>query len=438
MRILLTGATGFIGRALLKALHSAGHTLVCVSRKPPAAAATLPRVSWVCLDFEQAVEPHAWLAALQGVDVVINAVGILREAPGQGFEALHHRAPVALFDACVQAGVQRVLQISALGADAQARSAYHLSKRAADDHLLALPLNAVVLQPSVVFGPGGASARLFLGLASLPLLPLPAGGHQPLQPVHLDDLVQAVVTLVAEPLRCRGQRLPIVGPQALSLADYLAALRQALGWPAAWRVAVPAPLVALAARLGDGLPGALLDSQSWQMLQRGNTGPADALCTLLGRSPRAIDDFVPAEQAAGWRHTAAWAWLQPLLRASLAAVWLATAAVSAGLYPVAQSYELLARSGVPPAWQPLMLYGAVGLDLLLGVLTLWRLSPAARRRLWLAQAALITGYTLIISVRLPEFWLHPYGPLTKNLPILALLLLLYAMEPREAERRWTT
>jgi hypothetical protein len=100
---------------------------------------------------------------------------------------------------------------------------------------------------------------------------------------------------------------------------------------------------------------------------------------------------------------------------------------------VQDSYELLARTGVPPSLQPLMLYGAAGLDLLLGVLTLWPLRPRARRRLWAAQALLIAFYTVLITWRLPEFWLHPYGPLSKNLPILAALALLAALEP--ADRR---
>jgi hypothetical protein len=86
---------------------------------------------------------------------------------------------------------------------------------------------------------------------------------------------------------------------------------------------------------------------------------------------------------------------------------------------------------VPPRWAPLFLYGAAGLDLVLGVLTL-----VLKRRvgLWLAQIALIVGYTAIISVRLPEYWLHPYGPVLKNLPMLAVLWLLYAVDRGDARR----
>jgi hypothetical protein len=101
--------------------------------------------------------------------------------------------------------------------------------------------------------------------------------------------------------------------------------------------------------------------------------------------------------------------------------------VSAGLYPVEQSYQLLERTGVPAALAPLMLYGAAGLDLLLGIATLML---AHRRWLWLAQLGLIGFYSIVIAFRLPEFLLHPYGPLTKNLPMLAAIWLLYELEEK--------
>jgi hypothetical protein len=117
----------------------------------------------------------------------------------------------------------------------------------------------------------------------------------------------------------------------------------------------------------------------------------------------------------------------------LAALWIGTALVSFGLYPAEQSYALLQQVGVPPAWRPLALYGAATLDLVLGVLTLLPLRRA--RALWAAQMLLIGGYTLIISLRLPEYWLHPFGPIGKNLPLLALLVMLYVLSaPRPAAR----
>lgn len=120
-----------------------------------------------------------------------------------------------------------------------------------------------------------------------------------------------------------------------------------------------------------------------------------------------------------------------LLRFSIAFVWIWTGIVSLALYPTLDSYELLARVGIAGALAPIMLYSAAVLDLLIGIGTL-----VLRRRqwLWLLQLAVIGGYTLIISFKLPEFWLHPYGPLSKNMVMLAAIHLLYTQEAR----RWTT
>jgi uncharacterized membrane protein len=122
--------------------------------------------------------------------------------------------------------------------------------------------------------------------------------------------------------------------------------------------------------------------------------------------------------------------LLTLLRMSLAFVWLATAVVSVGLYPVEDSYALLVRSGVPAEYSPLLMYGAAAFDLLmgLGILLLPR-----RRPLWLAQLGLIGFYTVYIAFRLPEFLFHPFGPLTKNIPMLAAIWLMAELDQPSKE-----
>lgn len=429
MKILMTGATGFIGGRLLRELLRAGHAVVCAGRRAP--AIEHPRCHWLKLDVAT-TRTEAWRAHLQDVDAVVNLAGIFRESRAARFDALHTRGPQALFDACAGAGVARVVQVSALGADARAPTPFLRSKHAADRHLLALPLDACVAQPSLVFGPEGLSARQMLALASLPLLPLPAGGRQRIQPLHVDDAVDALRTLVEAPAGAlRAARLALVGPRPLTLRDYLLQLRLALGLGAPLlTLPLPGWLVALLARLGDAWPGALFNRAAWSMLQQGSTANPGPLARLLGRSPRPPLAFIAPEQRAGMRTLAQLGWLLPLLRLSIAALWLATAAVSAGLYPLAASHELLARAGVPAELRPAALWGAVALDALLGLLTLWPLR--SRRWLWAAQAGLVLFYSAVIGLRLPEFWLHPYGPMTKNLPLLALLLLLWQLEPRRA------
>lgn len=418
MKILLTGASGFIGSHLARALRAAGHTVIEARRD----AGDDPQVTRV--DFTRDLQVRDWLPKLEGVDAVINAVGILRERGEQTFDLIHRRAPQALFAACVAAGVRRVVQISALGAD-QGRTRYFSSKRAADDYLATLPLEWTILQPSLVFGADGASARLFMMMASVPITPLPGDGGQPVQPIHVDDLSSAVVNLFAvDSIR---RRIPLVGPEALTLREYLARLRRALGLPAQRFLRIPPGLMQIAARVGELSARSPLDRETLAMLQAGAVADPTETQRLLHRAPRPVDAFIDAELHDLLLRRARLQWLLPLLRVSVAAVWIWTGMVSFGPFPRESSYELLARVGVAARLAPPLLYSAAALDLLLGLATLLL---RKRHALWIAQTLLILGYTLLISIKLPEYWLHPYGPLIKNVPMLAAIYLLYALEPR--------
>ena len=426
MRVLLTGATGFIGRAVAQALRQRGHTVVAVQRRPGR-----PGEQVVQADFAQEPARAWWVPHLADVDAVVNAVGILRETPGQTFRALHSQAPADLFHACVDAGVERVVQVSALGADDRARSGYHLSKKAADDVLRALPLRGAIVQPSLVYGPGGTSAALFNKLALAPVLPFPQAARMEVQPVHVDDVVQGIVRLVESPPP-GIETLAFAGPRAMPLREYLGDLREALGETRRqWIVPMPSALFRTAASVAGHLPGSMLDAETADMLLAGHATRDNGLARLLPQPPRAPRDFVPAALREAARRDAVLDLWLPVLRVALALMWIWTAIVSFGLYPVDDSYALLARVGLHGALATLALHGAAALDLLLGVLTL--AAPARwRRPLWVAQAALIGGYTVLITFFLPEYWLHPYGPISKNLPILAAILLLWGLERRRA------
>jgi uncharacterized protein YbjT (DUF2867 family)/uncharacterized membrane protein YphA (DoxX/SURF4 family) len=422
---MVVGATGFIGGRLAQAFFAAGHDVICASRSR---SAKLP--SWcqrhVPLDYNAMPDTGTLVAALTGVDVVVNAVGILRGTPEQTFESLHVSGPRALFEACATAGVRRVIQISALGADGNAPAHYHRSKHEADRYLMGLAVDWAIVQPSLVYGAGGTSAQLFDTLASMPLIPLPGGGRQRVQPVHIDDLVNAVIKLAESPasLRCI---LPLVGPWPLTLKDFLCQLRGSLGLPPAPTLAVPSPLVSLGARVGDLLPNALLNRESLGMLERGNVGDSEPLAKLLGHRPMAVDRFVLEGRREARRVSAFLTWLLPLLRLGVAAMWLIAGIVSAGLYPTQASEALLRSIGIPASLAPALLWIAVAIDLLLGLLTLL---PRRPRWLWSAQILVVLGYTAILTWRLPALWLEPFGPVAKNLPILALLVLLRQLDTR--------
>jgi len=120
VRILLTGANGFIGRYLLSALIGAGHAVVPAVRRPAETDRLLPRPASVRVDFNRATRPEDWLPHLEGIDAVINCAGILQGRRCQSIDAIHVAAPVALLQACRKAGITRVIQISAISAEMEA------------------------------------------------------------------------------------------------------------------------------------------------------------------------------------------------------------------------------------------------------------------------------------------------------------------------------
>jgi uncharacterized protein YbjT (DUF2867 family) len=423
LTVLVAGATGLIGAPLARALAEQGHRVVAASRSPRLQDGMAP----LAVDFADAPPAAWWAERLAGVDVVINAVGIFRESGRQTFDALHVRAPIALFEGAVQAGVRRVVQLSALGSDT-GTAAYHRSKHEADEALRRLPVESVIVQPSLVYAPEGTSAQLFRQLAALPVLVLPATNAQ-VQLVHLDDLLQALQHLLLTP-RSGTTTLAAVGPEPMTLAHYLARLRSAMGLARpAWLWRVPPGLALLAARLLGSLPGSLVDASAVRMLLQGQQADPSAFAAVLGRAPRPVEAFI-APQEAGAALQSAWLRTAALLaRASVAFVWIWTGLVSMGLYPVAGSLALLADFGLHgrAAWAAL--YAGALLDLAMGGLTL--LAPARwMRAVWGAQLLVIAGYTALITLRMPEWWLHPYGPLSKNLPMMAAIAMLWVLQRR--------
>jgi uncharacterized membrane protein YphA (DoxX/SURF4 family) len=162
------------------------------------------------------------------------------------------------------------------------------------------------------------------------------------------------------------------------------------------------------------------------MLQHGNTADAKGFARYLGYSPNSLEQALqktPASQAERWH--ARLYFLRPLLNFSIALVWLWAGLVSAFLYPVPDSYQMLSRIGITGAWAPLTLYGASLADFMLGILILlrWKLRLVAA-----LQISIMLAYSVAISFYLPEFWLHPFGPLIKNLPLLMAILVLFIIE----------
>jgi uncharacterized protein YbjT (DUF2867 family) len=428
MRILIVGAGGFVGRHLIARLMEGDDTVIAAGRDPDRLRRLFPDISVLACDMARD-NTADWHPRLAGIDTVINLAGLIRNRDG-GFDAVHAEGAKALFDACLAAGVRRVIQLSALGADETGTSRYHRSKKAADDHLAALApaghrMDWAILRPSLIIGRGGASTEMFAALAAAPL-PLRLGpGNWRVQPIHVDDVIEMILGLLhrAEPF---ARRLNLVGPGPMTTDEVTLTLRRWLGLRPAPFIALPAALLKLGAVLGDrfGLGPASRDSLI--MLKAGNVGDDGPMREVLGRPARALPVALarhPAMAADRWR-----ARLLPLalpLRLLLAAIWIWTGIVSLGLYPVADSYALLAPLGLTGLSAGMALYTGAVLDLALGLALLCRWRPVAVGAM---QLALMAGYTILISLYLPDLWLHPFGAITKNLAVAGATLAMMAME----------
>ncbi|MCG8429155.1 MAG: SDR family NAD(P)-dependent oxidoreductase [Chromatiales bacterium] len=434
MRVLITGATGFIGSHIVQMLLNKGHQIVAVVRCRKALAQHWPEIEVIELDFAQTDNSTQWLKHLHNINTVINCVGIIREQGKQTFATLHTKAPMALFQACEQAKVEQVIQISALGAATTALSEYHRSKAAADSYLSTLNLNGVILKPSIVYGPGAKSTALFKGMVGLPITPLIDSGNQSIQPVHISDLVKAVERCIDSNTHGNGNiqhniEVDVVGPAPITIKALYQKLSHWLGFGEPRFFSLP---YSLSLRFADWL-GFLgntpITKETVQMLRAGNTGSVTPFEQTFRFMPQPIDQVLtdtPAHTADRW-HSRLY-FVRPLLRASIAFIWLFTAVASAALYPHADSYTLLGNAGINQTWAPVMLYGAVLCNLLLGVATLLRYRIVATG---LLQIALILIYTSIITLSQPEFWFHPFGPVSKNIPLLVAIWIMIILEKEQ-------
>ena len=428
MNILLTGASGFIGHHVLQSLEQHNHKVIACCRSPEKLFFKTENTDSLQLNYLNMMDEKDWVPYLKNIDAVINCVGIIAESNNQTFHTLHAQVPIVLFKAAEQAGVKKVIQISALGADDLAQSTYHLSKKAADDVLRKLDIDWTVLQPSIVYGDGAQSMALFHALAALPVHALIDGGKQLIQPIHVSDVAATIIQCFSADSAARIT-LPLVGPEAISFKQLLEQLRQRLGKKPAIAFSLPGELAQHSVFIGKWLGEPTFNAENIAMLRRGNSADATPIKQFLGRSTKSLQQLLltPASQAERWH--AGLYFLRPLLRLSIAFLWIWCGIVSMFFFPVEQSYQFLAASGITGSAAPMMLYGLAIMDIMLGIATLlaYRI-----RALILFQFSIVFLYTLTITFTLPEFWLHPFGPVLKNIPLLATLLVYLNLEGEKA------
>lgn len=420
MRVLLTGAHGFIGGFIATALREARHTVIAAVRNPR-------DEHEIACDFARDVDPAVWLPRLAGIDAVVNCAGILRETAAQKFNAIHVEAPVALFRACARAGVRKVVQISALGEPEDGE--FIASKHHADAILAELDLDWTVLRPGLVYSASGAYGGTAL-LRALSVLPgalfLPRSGRQRLCPVAAEDVGMAVVAALAAPAATR-KMVEVVGPQVLGFAEYLRAWRAWFGLRPGWELHMPRAFVELCVAMGETITHGPVCRVIWNLLTRERVGAPDALArlaTTLMLEPRSLAMALRERRCRDEDRREAQAYiLLPALRIAFALLWIGSGAVGLAA-PAAQI-----AAAVPDWPNALLLARATAVaDVALGVLLFlgWR-----RRLIEMLMLTMLVAYTVGIGLFAPQHWLDPFGGLIKNLVLIAALVLLRAQESRD-------
>lgn len=422
MRVLITAANGFIGSHLAARLAASGHLIVGTARDVGKARARYPEYEWIAADYRREVE---W--KLDGIDAVINCVGVLQDGGSDSTQAAHVDGAMALFGAGAKAGVRRVIQISAVGADPEAGTSYARTKAEGDRDLMARDLDWVIVKPSLVIARAvyGGTA-LLRGLAGIPLITPVLETSARFRPIHMSDLCEVVEKLLtaAAPVRVV---IEAAGPQQASLPELIAVHRRWLGFGQSRFVIVPPWLTNLAFAVGD-LLGALgvrtaLRSTSRMQMAHNVGGDPEALQRYLGISARPYEQALRAEPASVQdRWHARLYFVKPAAVWLLAAFWIATGIIclSTGR---SEAMALARRAGFGAVDAAITFWGGV-FDIATGtallILVRWR-------RLVLLLMALVTfAYMAILTWTLPELWSDPLGRLMKLIPFIALLALLAA------------
>jgi len=296
------GGSGFVGRHTVRALARAGWRIRAAERRPDLAGHLQPLGSVGQIMAVQAnLRFYDSVArAVAGADAVVTAVGILAPAGAQSFEAVHAAGAGAVAKAAREAGVKRLVHVSAIGADPKSNSAYARSKAEGERAVLEEFPDAIILRPSIVFGPEDQFFNRFASLAvSAPAMPLIGGGKTKFQPVFVGDLASAIAA-VLDGGGAAGAVYEIGGPAIYTFRELLDKTQE---WSDRHRSYVPLPfaLATLQAVLTKPLPSGLrpITVDQVRLLKRDNVVSEKAVVenrTLAGlgvTTAASIEAIVP-------------------------------------------------------------------------------------------------------------------------------------------------
>ncbi len=284
------GGAGFIGRQVVQRLAREEWVVRVVTRDPLGARGmhTMGRVGQIAGLAADVTDEAGVARAVEGAGVVVNCVGILHGK----FDAVQGEWPARIGRLAKAAGVERVVHISAIGANAASESSYARSKAAGEAGLLGAFPAATILRPSIVFGEDDAFFNRFAQIGSLlPFMPVICGETK-FQPVHVGDVADAVMAALADPATM-GKTYELGGPRVWTFRELLAFIVKETGRKRPL-VNIPLGLARIQAKLAELLPNPPLTQDQLILLQRDNVVSHDAMTlTDLGIKPAAVEALVP-------------------------------------------------------------------------------------------------------------------------------------------------
>jgi len=284
------GGAGFIGRQVVQRLAREEWVVRVVTRDPLGARGmhTMGRVGQIAGLAADVTDEAGVARAVEGAGVVVNCVGILHGK----FDAVQGEGPARIGRLAKAAGVERVVHISAIGANAASESSYARSKAAGEAGLLGAFPAATILRPSIVFGEDDAFFNRFAQIGSLlPFMPVICGETK-FQPVHVGDVADAVMAALADPATM-GKTYELGGPRVWTFRELLAFIVKETGRKRPL-VNIPLGLARIQAKLAELLPNPPLTQDQLILLQRDNVVSHEAMTlTDLGIKPAAVEALVP-------------------------------------------------------------------------------------------------------------------------------------------------
>src|SRR5271155_660974 len=215
--LLLTGATGLVGSALLRRLVAEGTQVRCLVRDPRRLGAQRVRVQIALGDL---TDPPSFRNAMRGVHTVVHLAASIRDQPRGSIEELNGIATWRMVRAAQRAGVERFVFFSVLGASTHHRARFFRAKALAEQAVAEADLRSTVFAPSIVYAPGDPWLTLLERMALLPVMPVSGRGHAAYQPIWADDVADCVIAGLHAPApdgrRDTTERFELAGPQTLS------------------------------------------------------------------------------------------------------------------------------------------------------------------------------------------------------------------------------